>query len=225
VVRLFALVAIVLLVGCADPIESAKEAVKAQAINKRDLFYQNLQTFPGNVVCGEFESATKWGESVGFQPFTVVEGVADLAPSEEDVKIFCSADSASAFQEQFGIGPVDDSNTSLGKVYKDLSALAAALEAYHADYNGYPEKTRNSGLQVLTGPRRGSNSKNDTYIKEIPLDPWGNAYIYQTPRLLHGVKKSYELYTLGKDGTSGGTGEDADIGNQHLKYLGHIKGL
>jgi general secretion pathway protein G len=225
VVRLFSLVAIVVLVGCADPIESAKEAVKAKAVNKRDLLYQNLQTFPGEVVCGEFESATKWGDSVGFKPFTVIKGSADLAPDEIDLKIFCSEDSASALEARLGIGPLNDSNTSLDKVYKDLSALAGALEAYRKDYGTYPEVIRHPDLQILTRPRRGSTDQNDAYIKAIPADPWGNAYIYQTPRLLRGAKKSYELYTLGKDGAFGGTGEDADIGNQHLKYLDHIKGL
>jgi general secretion pathway protein G len=225
VVRLFTLVAIVLLVGCADPIESAKEAVKAKVVNKRDLFYQDLQTFPGKVVCGEFESATKWGDSVGFKPFIVVDGVADLFPDEADLRIFCSDDPAAELQAQFGIGPLDGSNTTLSKIHSDLSGLATALQAYFNDYKYYPKNSEISGLQNLVKPRRGSQSENDTYIKEIPVDPWGNAYTYNVPRQNYNAKKTYELFTLGKDAAPGGSGENADIGTQHLKYLDHIKNL
>ena len=45
--------------------------------------------------------------------------------------------------------------------------------------------------------------------KDIPLDPWGRAYVYKFP----GEKGDYDLFSYGKDGQPGGTGENADITN------------
>jgi general secretion pathway protein G len=44
--------------------------------------------------------------------------------------------------------------------------------------------------------------------RDLPLDPWGHAYLYKVP----GDKgRDYTLTSLGKDGRPGGTGVDADI--------------
>jgi general secretion pathway protein G len=42
----------------------------------------------------------------------------------------------------------------------------------------------------------------------VPNDPWGRAYVY---RVL-GQKGEFDLFSLGKDGQPGGSGENADIG-------------
>ena len=48
------------------------------------------------------------------------------------------------------------------------------------------------------------------YLKKaIPLDPWGNAYVFKLP----GEHGDYDLLSLGKDGQPGGEGEAADITN------------
>jgi general secretion pathway protein G len=41
----------------------------------------------------------------------------------------------------------------------------------------------------------------------VPSDPWGNPYIYAIP----GTKGPYRILSYGADGTSGGSGSDADI--------------
>ena len=47
------------------------------------------------------------------------------------------------------------------------------------------------------------------YLKKgVPADPWGHAYVYRTP----GQKGEFELFSYGRDGKPGGSGEDADIG-------------
>ncbi|MGH7338727.1 MAG: type II secretion system protein GspG, partial [Myxococcota bacterium] len=48
--------------------------------------------------------------------------------------------------------------------------------------------------------------------KGLPLDPWGRPYVYRSPgeRNPHG----YDLYSLGRDGRDGGTGEDTDLGRE-----------
>ena len=44
--------------------------------------------------------------------------------------------------------------------------------------------------------------------KEIPLDPWGNPYVYSVP----GENGNpYTLKSLGADGKPGGSDENADI--------------
>jgi type II secretion system protein G len=222
---LLVLLTLSLLAACADPVEEAKEAVKAGVTHPRGIDYRDLQVLRNDVVCGEFMEDDRWGEGPGFQPFIFRGGKAHLRPSELDLKIFCSPDPASALQSELGIGPVSRQNTSLVKVYSDLSTLAAALEAYKADFGEYPSVVKMKGLQALTKPRRGSPDPKDTYIAEIPLDPWGQEYTYHTPRILHGAKDKYELFTLGRDGKIGGTGEDADIGSHHLAYLDHVGGL
>jgi general secretion pathway protein G len=48
------------------------------------------------------------------------------------------------------------------------------------------------------------------YLKKaVPLDPWGHAYVYVLP----GEHGEYDLFSYGKDGQPGGTGEAADITN------------
>jgi general secretion pathway protein G len=46
--------------------------------------------------------------------------------------------------------------------------------------------------------------------KEVPLDPWGNPYVYAEPGTHN---NDYDLMSYGKDGRAGGTGEAADLGN------------
>jgi general secretion pathway protein G len=223
--RIIALIALALVTACADPVENAKEAVKAEATHPRGIEYRNLQVMRNDVVCGDFMEDDRWGEGPGFRPFIVSNGVANLRPEHIDISIYCSEDPAGALQSELGIGPVNRENTSLVKVYTDLSTLAAALKEYHNDYKSYPSVVTHKGLQGLMRPRRGSPDPEDTYLAEIPVDPWGEEYVYSTPRILHGQKDRYELYTLGKDRAIGGEGENADIGVQHLPYLNHIGGL
>jgi general secretion pathway protein G len=89
-----------------------------------------------------------------------------------------------------------------------LEALGLSLDAYRLDNDYYPSTAQ--GLDALvrlpTGepvPRRWRGP----YLKRgVPADPWGRPYEY---RLLEGDQ--YELLSRGRDGTSGGDGEDADL--------------
>ena len=48
------------------------------------------------------------------------------------------------------------------------------------------------------------------YLRQlVPIDPWNRAYVYVSPGVSN--PNAYDLYTLGKDGKIGGSGEDADI--------------
>lgn len=92
-----------------------------------------------------------------------------------------------------------------------LEIFGLALDAYRLDNDAYP--TTVQGLEALwTKPTTGDLPRNwrGPYLrKDVPLDPWGRPYTYVAP----GVENptSYDLYTMGRDGTVGGADEDADI--------------
>lgn len=92
-----------------------------------------------------------------------------------------------------------------------IEILASALESYRMDNLSYP--TTEQGLEALrTRPADGAGILNwrGPYLrKNVPLDPWGRPYVYVSPGVHN--PESYDLYTLGRDGVVGGTGEDADI--------------
>jgi general secretion pathway protein G len=88
-----------------------------------------------------------------------------------------------------------------------ISYLELALDSFFLDAGRYP--TTAEGLDALITRPSGVPEWNGPYLKksEIPLDPWGNAYIYMSP----GSHGDYDLYSYGADGTEGGEGENADI--------------
>jgi general secretion pathway protein G len=61
---------------------------------------------------------------------------------------------------------------------------------------------------LVVKPANESNWTGPYLKKAVPNDPWGRPYVYRVP----GSKGDFDLYSLGKDGKPGGSGEDADIG-------------
>jgi general secretion pathway protein G len=88
-----------------------------------------------------------------------------------------------------------------------IEALSNALDLYYLDTGRYPAS--NEGLSALVKRPGNVNTWNGPYIKGniVPLDPWGNAYVYRSP----GDRAPYEIVSLGSDGRDGGTGNAADI--------------
>jgi general secretion pathway protein G len=88
-----------------------------------------------------------------------------------------------------------------------IELLGQALDQYRLDAGSYP--TTQEGLKALmTNP--GVEKWEGPYLKKnLPLDPWGKEYLYQSP----GTHGEYDLYSYGRDGKPGGEGEDGDIGN------------
>jgi len=83
-----------------------------------------------------------------------------------------------------------------------ISSLEAALDTYRLDVGDYPDSLEglienDSGRAAWIGP----------YLRrEVPMDPWGNEYIYESEG------RSFTLVSYGPDGERGGEGDDADIG-------------
>ncbi|CAA0087225.1 Type II secretion system protein G [Zhongshania aliphaticivorans] len=97
------------------------------------------------------------------------------------------------------------------KARADISVLEQALDMYKLDNHVYP--TTDQGLQALvTRPETGTVPKNyrsNGYIKRLPEDPWGNAYIFIQP----GEHGAFDLYSTGADGEEGGEELGSDIVN------------
>jgi general secretion pathway protein G len=88
-----------------------------------------------------------------------------------------------------------------------ISTFETSLDAYETDMGAYP--TGNEGLQALIEPPSNAQSWRGPYLsKAVPLDPWGNAYIYECPGK-HSIG-GYDLMSMGADGRAG---TDDDITN------------
>ncbi|CAM3772005.1 Type II secretion system protein G precursor [Vibrio aerogenes CECT 7868] len=101
---------------------------------------------------------------------------------------------------------VGSSKTKIANAQIEL--LTSALKTYRLDMGNYPSTEQ--GLKALMeAPDDGNQSMwNGPYLaKDIPLDPWNNAYHYK-------LNPDYEfsLYSLGRDDKEGGSGEDQDVG-------------
>ncbi|MCL5422804.1 MAG: type II secretion system major pseudopilin GspG [Nitrospirae bacterium] len=107
------------------------------------------------------------------------------------------------------IGRTDDARIAEAKV--QIRNLETALKLFKLDNGFYPDTQQ--GLQALvekpTSGRIPLNYKEGGYLeqKKIPIDPWGNPYVYISP----GLNGDYDLMSYGADGKEGGEGKDADI--------------
>ena len=73
------------------------------------------------------------------------------------------------------------------------------------------------GLQALvTKPETGhipTHYHEGGYVKKVPVDPWGNPYVYLSP----GTHGDYDIISYGADGEPGGEGNNADIDSWELQ--------
>lgn len=82
----------------------------------------------------------------------------------------------------------------------DIANLETALDAFEVDCGRFPNS--DEGLRALV--ERPANVQNwrGPYIKRgIPVDPWGNAYVYRYPGSRN--PSGYDLSSLGTDGREG----------------------
>lgn len=95
------------------------------------------------------------------------------------------------------------------KAAVQIKSLEEALGLFKLDNGFYPSTEQ--GLEGLVSqPETGripTKYRAGGYIKKVPLDPWGNPYIYLSP----GANGDFDLISYGPDGESGGEGDNADI--------------
>jgi len=101
---------------------------------------------------------------------------------------------------------VGKSNTKVARA--QINSLEQALDQFRLDVGRYP--STDEGLDALNVAPASLDGWSGPYLKKgIPLDPWGKPYLYRQP----GTNAEIDLYSYGKDGRPGGTGEDADVVN------------
>lgn len=85
-----------------------------------------------------------------------------------------------------------------------ISGFETALDMFEADTGFYPKS-----LDALVNEPSGTQNWKGPYLKQgIPLDPWGNPYLYSFPGKNNA--RGYDLQAVGPDGRPGG---DDDITN------------
>lgn len=107
------------------------------------------------------------------------------------------------------LGRADEARVQ--KVFADFSAIETALRLYRLDNYAYPSSEQ--GLRALqerpTLAPVPANWRQGGYLESLPIDPWGNPYLYLSP----GQQGDYDIFSFGADGVRGGDGQNADLGN------------
>ena len=87
-----------------------------------------------------------------------------------------------------------------------LDALEKALEQYRLDVGRFPSSAQ--GLAALFAKPDNEPRWAGPYLKKAPPpDAWGRPFQYKSP----GEHGEFDLLSLGRDGRTGGSGEDADL--------------
>lgn len=113
------------------------------------------------------------------------------------------------------IGRTDDARVTEAKV--QIKNFETALKLFKIDNGFYPDTQQ--GLEALiqkpTSGQIPKKYREGGYLehKKIPLDPWGNPYIYVSP----GLGGDFDIISQGADGKEGGEGKEADITNWSLQ--------
>lgn len=113
------------------------------------------------------------------------------------------------------IGRTDEAKVTEAKV--QIRNFETAVKLYKLDNGSYP--STDQGLDALVEkPAIGEipgRWREGGYLerRSIPVDPWGNPYIYVSP----GLNADFDIISYGADGARGGEGFDADIENWNLQ--------
>ncbi len=88
-----------------------------------------------------------------------------------------------------------------------IDNLVTATQLFYIDTGRYPSEAE--GLSALIESPAGAEGWNGPYLDSDTAltDPWGRDYIYEPAQEGTG----FSIQSLGRDGTTGGTGEDADL--------------
>ncbi|WP_281377763.1 type II secretion system major pseudopilin GspG [Sphingobium subterraneum] len=100
------------------------------------------------------------------------------------------------------------------KAKADIATIEQALEQYRLDNITYPDAVQ--GLHALIAPPPGlaqpERYRRGGYIRKLPDDPWGHAYLYAVP----GKSGPFDIISLGSDGKPGGKDDAQDIESSAL---------
>jgi general secretion pathway protein G len=90
-----------------------------------------------------------------------------------------------------------------------IQNISTTLDMYRLDTGSYPSPQ--DGLRALVQRPAAAQRWNGPYLRKPDMikDPWGREYQYRTP----GERAEVEVFTLGADNATGGTGENQDLGS------------
>lgn len=88
-----------------------------------------------------------------------------------------------------------------------ISTFSTALDAFEVD-NGYYPRGKSGLSDLVVAPRDAQSWRGPYLQKDIPNDPWSNAYIYESPGKNN--PSGYDISSMGPDGQAN---TDDDITN------------
>ncbi|HLH30736.1 MAG TPA: type II secretion system major pseudopilin GspG [Terriglobia bacterium] len=101
---------------------------------------------------------------------------------------------------------VEKSRQAVAK--EQIAEFESTLDLFRLDVGRYP--TTAEGLDALHAKPSGVENWDGPYLKkDVPMDPWGHAYVYRCP----GQHGDFDLLSYGADGQEGGDGDGADVKN------------
>lgn len=107
----------------------------------------------------------------------------------------------------------DEAKVTRAKI--DMKSIEETLGLFKLDNGFYPSTEQ--GLKALTvKPESGripQKFPDGGYLKKLPLDPWGNPFVYLSPGAHN---KDFDLISHGADGQPGGENFDADINSWEI---------
>ena len=81
----------------------------------------------------------------------------------------------------------------------DTEALSSALRRFRFEFDRYP--SQDEGLRALiVRPPGGVGHYSGPFLDEVPLDPWGNEYVYVYPGEHN--PNSFDIFSCGPDAFS-----------------------
>jgi len=97
------------------------------------------------------------------------------------------------------------------RAQSDVGQIQTAMDLYRLDNGFYPSQQQ--GIESLvtrpTSPPEPRAWTAGGYLRSMPVDPWGNEYVYRNP----GQHVDIDIFSYGANGIEGGEGDDAEIGN------------
>lgn len=103
-------------------------------------------------------------------------------------------------------GRVDQARITAAQA--DIQQISNAIQMYKLDNYNYPSTEQ--GLQALvtkpSGEPEAKNWNKEGYLSKMPVDPWGNEYLYISPG-------SHGPFDISSQGPDGKTGTEDDVVN------------
>lgn len=81
-----------------------------------------------------------------------------------------------------------------------VSTFGTALDAFEVDTGSYP-RGQDGLSQLLVSPPDVTGWRGPYLKSDIPLDPWGHAYVYEYPGRVNA--SGYDIVSMGPDGQPG----------------------